>query len=264
MPLLTLPDRPLKLTRKARPGYFWALMGALLLIAIGAFLMLWQLPGLQRDWTISRNPVLVPDGLVQDGECTTRKAVFTECEARLLYAVDGQQFETDVAIMFADMHTGDYMVDVVRSGDDPALATMNIAIDKLWNRIIMLAVLLLVTLGAGLGLLLQGARHMRASGLLAQRGKMEAIPVEIVKAENAGLRVNVTFRNPDGARPKTKYAASFRKSEAPLILENAQGGAIGIAVKHPATPFPVLLDRGLMRLDLTAEERATALASIAG
>jgi hypothetical protein len=264
MALLTLPDRPLKLSRKARPGYFWLLMGALFLIVCGVFLMVWQLPGLQRDWTISRNPVVVLDGEVQNGECTTRKGFFTDCEAHLSYRVDGQQYETEVAIMFADFHTGDYMVDIVRSGDNPALATMSIGVEKLWNRIIMLAILLLVTLGGGLALLLQGARNMRASGLLAQRGKMQAIPVAIETVQDAGRRVNVTFRDPEGTRPKAKFTSSFRKGEEPLILQTNDGGAFGVAVRHAATPMPVMLDRALDRLDLTADERAAAMASIGG
>jgi hypothetical protein len=264
MAIFTLPDRPLKLSRKARPGYFWVLVGALFLMAIGAGLMIWQMPDLQRDWKISRNPVLVPDGLVQNGECNTRKGIFTDCEAHLSYAVDGQQYETEVAIMFVDIHTGDYMVDVVRSGDDPGLATMSIGIDKLWNRISLLAFLLLFTLVAGFVLLLQGARNMRASGVLAQRSKLQAIPVAIDTVAKAGRRVNVTFRNPDGKRPKTKFTSSFARNEQPLILQTAQGGTVGIAVKHPATPVPVLLDSGLLRLDLTAGERAAALALIGG
>ncbi len=264
MSMIALPDRPLQLSRKARPGYWGVLLGALALLVVGAALMFFQGPGLQRDWKISRNPVLVSDGDVQNGECTTRQGVFTDCEAHLSYSVDGQQYETDVALMFVDFHSGDYMVDVVRSGDDPALATMSIGIDKLWNRVIVLAALLLITLGGGLVLLWQGSRNMRASAQLARRGKMEAIPVSIESVADAGKRTNVTIRNPAGARAKANFVSSFRSGEEPLILQTSDGGAVGVAVKHQGTHVPVLLDRGLMRLDLTADERAAALASIRG
>jgi hypothetical protein len=259
---ITLPDRPLKLSRHARPGYFWALMGALLLVVIGLFILVWQVPGIQHDWTISRNPVLVQDGRIEDAKCTTRKAIFTDCEAHLSYVVDGTPYETDVALMFVDFHTGDYTVDIVRSGDDPSLATMDIGIDKLWNRIIMAALLILLMVGGGFALFLQGARNMRASGLLARPAAFEAIPVAIASVAAAGKRTQVTISNPAAAKPKASFMSSFRKDEEPLIMQNDAGEAYGIAVKVAGTPVPVLLDRGLLRLDLTAAERTAALASI--
>ncbi|MGL4321163.1 MAG: hypothetical protein ACRCS3_09905 [Paracoccaceae bacterium] len=262
MSIITLPQRPLKLSRQARPAYFWALAGALFLMVIGLFLMVWQLPGIQHDWTISRNPVLVQDGTIKDAKCTTRKGVFTDCEAHLSYTVDGTPYETDVALMFVDFHSGDYTVDIVRSGDDPSLATMDIGIDKLWNRIILLAVLMLFTLGAGFALFLQGARNMRASGLLARAGMFEPIPVVIESSAMAGKRQQVTFSNPAGAKPKAKFASTFRKGEEPLIVQASSGVVYGVAVTRAGTPVPVLLDRGLMRLDLTASEREAALASV--
>jgi hypothetical protein len=253
-----LPDRPLKLSRAARPRYLGAYFGAIVLIAIGAFLMVWEAGDLQRDWKISRNPVVV-DGDVQDGKCTTRKAIFTDCEGHLVYAVDGKSYETDVALMFVDLHTGDYMVDIVRSGDAPQLATMSIGIDKLWNRIGLFAFLMLCTVGGGLALLWQGARNMRASSMLAHPAKLAAIPVAIDSAAKSGRRVNYTFRNPSGRRPKAKFIGSFRSGEAPLMISNERGELFGVAVTHPSTPVPVLLDSGLQRLDLSPEERAAAL-----
>jgi hypothetical protein len=258
MSQMLLPDRPLKLSRKARPGYFGLFFMALFLIVLGGFLMFWQLPGLQHDWKISRNPVVVLDGDIQDARCRTRKAIFTDCEAHLSYAVAGQSYETDVELMFIDFHAGDYMVDLVRSGDDPALATMSIGIDKLWNRVGLLAFLLLCTLGGGLLLLWQGARNMRAAGQMAGRGRMTVVPVTIENVASTGSKTNITIRDPAGARPKTKYVSSFGKSEAPLILANGQG----VAVRLEGTRMPVLLDRDLQRLDLTDTERAAALASI--
>jgi hypothetical protein len=264
MPIITLPQRPLKLSRHARPAYFWALAGAVFLMVIGLFVMVWQLPGIQHDWAISRNPVVVQDGNIENAKCTTRKGVFTDCEAHLSYMVGSKHYETDVALMFMDFHSGDYTVDIVRSGDDPSLATMDIGIDKLWNRVILLAVLMLCTLGAGFALFLQGARNMRASGLLARAGMYEPIRVAIEATAMAGKRQQVTISNPAGAKPKAKFMSSFRKAEEPLIMQADTGEVYGIAVKLAGTPFPVLLDRGLMRLDLTEAERTTALGSVKG
>jgi hypothetical protein len=258
MSQLLLPDRPLKLARKARPGYFGALFGALVLLVIGGFLLVWQLPGLQHDWKISRNPVVVLDGDIQDAKCTTRKAIFTDCEAHLAYSVDGKSYESDVSLMFVDFHTGDYMVDLVRSGDEPALSTMSIGIEKLWNRVGLLVFLLLCTLGGGLVLLWQGAKNMRASGQMVGSARMAVVPVTIERVTTTGSKTNITIRDPSGVRPRAKYVSVFGKSEAPLIMPDGRG----IAVRLEGTTTPVLLDRGLERLDLTASERAAALASV--
>lgn len=262
MSIITLPQRPLKLSRHARPAYFWALIGAVFLMVIGLFMMVWQLPGIQHDWTISRNPVLVQDGNIENAKCTTRKAIFTDCEAHLSYVVDGTPYETEVSLMFVDFNTDGYTVNIVRSGDDPSLATMDIGIDKLWNRVILLAVLLLFTIGGGFALFLQGARNMRASGLMARAGMYDPVGVTIAAVAKTGKRQQVTMTNPAGAKPKAQFMSSFRKGEEPLIMQTSTGEVFGIAVKPAGTPVPVLLDRGLMRLDLTADERAAALASV--
>jgi hypothetical protein len=263
MPPIALPQRSLKLSRRARPGYVWSLLGALFLIAIGLFLLVWQVPGIQHDWTISRNPVLVQDGTIENAKCTTRKAIFTDCEARLSYVVDGQAYASDVALMFIDFQTGGYTVDIVRSGDDPSLATMDIGIDKLWNRIILAIVLMVFTLGGGLALFWQGAQNMRAAAVLARPDVLEPVRVAIAGIAAAGKRTDVTLTDPGGARARAKFVSTFRSGkEEPLIMQTNAGEVYGIAVRHPGTAFPVLLDRGLMRLDLTAEERATALASV--
>ncbi|MFO1202833.1 MAG: hypothetical protein U1E58_09390 [Tabrizicola sp.] len=259
---ITLPERPLKLSRKARTGYLAAYLGALVLIAIGAFLMVWEAGDLQRDWKISRNPVVV-DGEVRDGECTTRKAIFTDCEGHLVYAVDGTQYETDVALMFVDIHTGDYMVNIVRSADEPQLATMSIGIDKLWNRLGLFGFLMLCTVGGGLVLLWQGAQNMRAASILARPAAFSAIPVSIESAAKSGKRTNYTIRDPAGRRPKKKFIASFRRNEEPFLVETDRG-VVGVAVKHPASPVPILLDSELKRLDLTPEERDAAVAALRG
>lgn len=46
---ITLPERPLKLSPKARPGYIVAYLSGILLLALGVFLMAWETEGLQRQ-----------------------------------------------------------------------------------------------------------------------------------------------------------------------------------------------------------------------
>lgn len=262
MSILPLPDRPLKLSRHARPGYFWSIIGGLLLVVAGVFLLVWQGPGLQHDWIIRKNPVVVWDSEVQNGECTTRKAIFTDCSAHLVYSVDDQRYEVDAAVMFVSFDSGDYMVDVVRSGDDPSLATISIGLEKLWNRIATMAVFLLFTLGGGLMLFLQGTRAMRNATLLSGAGRFSVVPVSIANIQSAARRKVVTINDPSGKRPKAGFAQTFGKKEEPLIRQDQAGRTFGLAVKREGCEVPVLLDTRLERLNLTEAERQTALAAL--
>ncbi len=261
MSQLTLPSRQLKLSKKAIPGFRGSIFAGLLMVAGGGGLLYWQQPGLLHDWTISRNPVVVYDGDIQDGECTTHNGFFTDCSAHLAYDVDGTHFETDASLVFVDIHSGDYMVDLVRSGDDPSLATMSIGIEKLWNRIIVLAVLLAFTAGIGLLLIKKGFSDRRAARQLSQPGQMRVVPVVITSVESQKKRNNFTYRNPQGARPKAKFVAVFPRGEEPLLVGEGES-TVALAVKHEGSDMPVLLDSGLERLDLTPGERRDALSSL--
>ena len=55
----------------------------------------------------------------------------------------------------------------------------------------------------------------------------------------------------------------MKNGEEPLIVGEAKGKAIGLAVRHGNTALPVLLDDRLQRVELTNDERAAALASLA-
>jgi hypothetical protein len=262
MSQLSLPDRPLSISKKARPAYWGQIFLGLFLIALGAGISYWQVPSLQHDWTISRNPVLVYDADVQNGKCTTRKAIFTDCSAHLSYVVDGTRYETESTAMFVDFHTGDYMVDVVRSGDDPSLATMSIGIDKLWNRVIVLLVLLGFTLGIGVVVLAKALGLKRDAGIMARPGRMTVHEV-LVTGVTQGKRANaIAFQNPRGPNSKTKFISSFGKTEAPMTRGGPNGETFALSVLQAGAKLPVMLDAGLERLDLTAAERDAAMAGL--
>src|ERR1044072_8122815 len=137
---LVLPSRPLSLARNviSTPNaYFWSTP---IILALAVFLFVSEAPGVIRDFQISQNPLVLENGDVQNGKCTTRKAVFTACEALLVYSYGGGNYDTEVEVMFVDFHSGDYETDLVISVDHPELATMSLGLDMLWNRIITLTV----------------------------------------------------------------------------------------------------------------------------
>ncbi|MBB6510512.1 hypothetical protein F4695_003903 [Rhizobium soli] len=62
LPSLALPKRPLSLDPKAistPSAYFWSTP---VILALAVFLLVWEAPGVIRDFRISQNPVLIEDG----------------------------------------------------------------------------------------------------------------------------------------------------------------------------------------------------------
>jgi hypothetical protein len=257
---LRLPDRPIKVDPKSISRSSGLLLSAAIIGALLAFFAAWQIPSLLRDTQIRSAPVIVPDGDVQDGECTQRKAIFVDCSAHVSYNYEGQHYESDVSLFFIDFHSGDYSVDLVISGEKPELATISIGLDKFWNRVILLAVVVL-----GLGALFVGGivaaiRNAQARRKLAVPGRLSLIQVEVEAMGNVRSRSQYNFKEPNS---ETANLSVFDKGTAPLLAWDGAGGQHGYAIRHENVKVPVLLDRGLNRIDLTATERSEMLAAIA-
>ncbi|NTE88269.1 hypothetical protein [Agrobacterium rubi] len=260
-PTLHLPNRPFSLAPNVisvpRP-YFWSTP---ILLALAAFLLFWEGPGVYRDFLISQNPVVVEDGDIQDGQCTTRKAILTDCKARLVYNVNGQSYDTKVEVMFVDFHVGDYETAVIISADHPELATISLGLDKLWNRIITLTLFTLALGGLSIGMIFLAIRILRAKSQLRKPALLKPVPVEIGAFDRKNDRLSVTY-NDKIATDKTGRSAYTRMKQGaePLIVGEANGKLLGVAVRHGNTALPVLLDNRLQRIELTDEERTAALA----
>ncbi|PCD68672.1 hypothetical protein [Rhizobium phaseoli] len=264
MPALVLPSRPLSLAPdviSTPRAYFWA---APFMLALTVLMLIWEGPGVIRDFQISQNPLALEDGDVQNGRCTTRKLFFADCSARLVYSYDGRNYDTEVAVMFVDFHTGDYETGVVISADNPELATISLGLDKLWNRIITLGTFVLLLGCMSLGPLFHAVRIWGVKRHLRQPALLNAIPVEITAFDRKRNILSVTY-NDKIANDRTGRSAYARmkKGEKPLIVGDANGKAVALAVRHGKTALPVLLDDRLQRLALTEAERNLALAPFA-
>lgn len=264
MSSLVLPSRPLSLARNviSTPNaYFWSTP---IILALAIFLFVSEAPGVIRDYQISQNPLVLENGDVQNGRCTTRKAIFTDCEARLVYNYGGRDYDTEVEVMFVDFHTGDYETGLVISADHPELATMSLGLDMLWNRIITLTVFVILLGGMSLGMIFLGIRIWRVKGQLRRPAMLNPVPVEVTAFDRKRGVLSITY-NDKIAADKTGRSAYTRmkNGEEPLIVGEAKGKAIGLAVRHGNTALPVLLDDRLQRVELTNDERAAALASLA-
>lgn len=255
---LTLPDRPLTMKPGAIAAQRGSIFTIIIMLLIGGFLAWWQGPDIWRDWQISQNPVTVDDSDVQNGECTTRKAFFTDCEAHVVYNYQGQHYESDIKLMFIDVGSSDYWVEVVISGDKPELATLSLGIDKLWNRIAMFAAFAALFFGGALVMLWLAMRAKRASRALTEPARMTLVPLEITNMLTARGTTQVTYQ--DTERSKRALAANFPNGQEPLMVWDDQGNGYGLGVRSSAAPLAALLDRGLTRIDLTDQERRDALA----
>ncbi|MUO80891.1 hypothetical protein GOZ80_10800 [Agrobacterium vitis] len=260
-PTLHLPNRPFSLASDAISiprAYFWS---PPIILALATFLLFWEGPGVYRDFLISQNPVVVDDGDIQDGQCTTRKAILTDCKARLVYNVNGQSYDTKVEVMFVDFHVGDYETALVISADHPELATISLGLDKLWNRIITLAIFTLALGGLGIGMIFLALRILRVKSQLRRPALLQPVPVEITAFDRKSNILSVTY-NDKVASDKTGRSAYTRMAQGaePLIVGEANGNLLGLAVRHGNTALPVLLDDRLQRVALTDDERTAALA----
>lgn len=262
-PAIPLPARPLALAANAvsLPRHFFLFTP--IIFAITIFMLWWQAPGLWRDYQISQNPVVLQDGNINDGKCTTRKGVMTECEAKLSYSYEGRTYETETHFFFVDIHSGSYLTDLVISADHPELATLTLGLEKLWNRLISLAVVAGILAVLSVAMIFLAFRVWRVRAALSRPAPVTLVPVDITALNRSGKRQFVTYVD-KLAKDRTKRTAYtlFRRGEDPLVLADDTGNVVGIAARHGKTALPVLLDAALQRIDLSNEEREAALIAI--
>jgi hypothetical protein len=212
------------------------------------------------DLTIRANPMVVTASTV-DGTCETKRFVFTSCSAVLTYDVGGTSHEVQRDYLWVGT-AQDYAVDVVVAADQPELATVSVALDRIWNRIFSVLALFALLLGLGVAALRQwrvarAARRRYHSGTAQQ---LFPVGVQLLDVRDVRLRGR-TYKfsaASDGKRPKREQLLTktegepFRLGPNRALAVHAEGGEA----------HPVLLDAGLTRLDLSDEERAALLASV--
>lgn len=253
-----LPHREIRLKKTGVwPGvvqYFAALFFA----GLAIFFVVSSGPGLLRDWSISRDPILVDDAAIADGECRTSKGFFVDCSGTVSYTVDGRSLSKEISLMFLDIGSGDYVVDVVRSRSHPDEVTLSIGLDYLWNRTITLTVF------AGAMALFSAAfirSGLKSDGARRRAGKpsaLKVVTVPVIGSENVVGGTVVQFQYGTDARGKPLLATSrFGKKDGPLLSAGERMEAVAVIPEGASVPF--LLDERLERLDITPEERSRAL-----
>ncbi|WEK05026.1 MAG: hypothetical protein P0Y65_01885 [Candidatus Devosia phytovorans] len=258
---LPLPSRSLAIKGRpfAAPAAFLFTLVILSALAIG--LAWWQGPGLWRDIQISQAPLTIDDWEMLDGECSTRRGL-TDCETHVTYTYEGQDYDKHITIAFLDFSSGDYLVDLVISEDDPDLATISLGLDMLWNRLAVFGVFMALFVGGPLVMVWSAFQANRANGAANVAGRIEVVPVQVTGVDEKRGQKNVAYVPVvNGKRKGNMIRSHFRDGDEPLMAVGDDGAWYGVAVKSEQLGMPVLLDRGLMRLDIADSERQHALAA---
>lgn len=250
------PTRTLRL-RRTGVGWLLPLLVGLAALAATVVIAANGLPGLHADWKLRQQGVYT-DGQI-DGACKKHaRGLMLDCNATLRYQVDGRRYEV-AREFFIVGWISDYSVRIVRSSADPAIATLDVALDRWWNRLWTAVAGLAMAIGVAVFALWQWweARHMR----LAYRrrgGTLRPALVQITEARRLARQRRHFSYLPVQPKRRTAVQTLFKRDEAePLLIEGAYALAV---VTEGAEHLPVLLDAGLTRIDLSPDERAQLLA----
>jgi hypothetical protein len=259
---IKLPQRPLAIKRGvlSLPFVYYFSPPVILALLVALFFM--EGPGIARDLEINQAPVQLQDGDIA-GSCTTKKAIFTSCKAKLSYAYDGVKHVAETDFMFVDLHSGDYEAGIVISKTDPGLATLTLGLSMLWNRVITFLVFAFLLAAGGVLLLLTLFRIIRSRSSIRQPGILNLIPVAITASSVSRGRLSLTYA--DSVREgKTKRLAftQFETGVEPIVIGEFKGHDVAIAAWHERASVPVVLDDRIERVELEQEERASLLRTL--
>lgn len=255
------PRRPILVKNAGLSGGAVLSFAVLVCLALGVFILWSQGPGIMRDYKISQNPVVDENATLSNGTCKTRQLIMTNCKADITFT-DGAEKKQSVDFMFIDMNRSGYDVEVVRSGDDPSLVTLDLGVEKLWDRIFTISLFAVFLIGGSIAAVFAMLKTRKLNRLMQKPLVLKAMPVTVTAIQkNYGIR-NVFYSFTNAAGKKKKRASRFKKKEEPFYLkpELATGKSNemqALAVLPEGWELPVILDHDLNRLDLTAEEKAT-------
>lgn len=257
LPHTLFPARPMKATRSVFSGAIVKLFSGILLLAVTAFVAIWQVPGIWRDIQINQNPIEVNQFNILDGECRSQRVFFTTCEADLSYTYEGKTIESHTSFAFVDFSTSDYYVGVVISADRPAMATLDLGLNMLWNRIAVAGVLIVLVGGIGLAAL-WGFFSTISDNRRTKRGSpVTPVALEVTNNKKVFGGRTIAYRAvTQGKRRPAAAVARFGKAEEPIWLNGSDGEVYAVGARIDGLKHPVLLDETLNRLDFTEEERA--------
>src|SRR5690625_3841858 len=90
-PNVSLPNRPIQVSPKAVARSQLGIFAAIVLLALGVVLSIWQAPGIWRDMQLKSDGVHTNEFRIESGDCTTRNVVFTSCDAHFYFVPEAAE-----------------------------------------------------------------------------------------------------------------------------------------------------------------------------
>ena len=250
-----LPNRPITVRPPSTigplstAGIFMMLLG----LMAGA---LWGLgPDLARDRKVGRDVVAASAARLEEGRCRSRLAIVTVCDVTYV-ETNGPAPEVRRTMWYFFLaRAGREPVTLLSPRGDPSIVTTDLGLDRYYHR--LFALLLIVALLAGcialpVGVIRQGqATHRALAGLSGQRLRPMVVPLE-GSITVAHKRRRWTYRYQDGGRDERAFI-ELAAGNDPLFT--TPDGRNALAVVGLGGGVPLLLDKGLVSLDLTEAEK---------
>jgi hypothetical protein len=245
------PKRPIRVLKSPVASPWVNIVLVMVCLGLAGGFSWFVTPELMRDWKISAAPVAVRDANVTNGRCRTHY-VLVDCSATVSYKVAGVPYRSEPSLFFFSFDSYN-RASVVRSASNPDLATLDIALDQLWNRIITLICFVALFTGGGIYIITLIPEARRATRLAQQTVRVIPMVVEITAARSSYGQTTYSFSYDDGGQ-KRKTHNLMRKDE-PFVVARKGQHALALAVLAGHGVRPILLNDRLTTIDLTDDER---------
>lgn len=247
------PQRPVVVLRSPMMSPLSYILLTLMCVGFAALFPLLVASGLVRDWKISQAPVVVQDANVTDGRCTTH-TVIVDCSAKVSYRVNGVTYRSEPSLLFISVGGYDQAA-VVRSRDQPGLATLDIALDQLWNRVITAVCLAGLFVALLIFIPTQIPEAWRWRRLVKREVPVDGVPtivqIRSFKTQYGKTTCNIAWDD-DG---RTRKAQIHMGRAKPFVVGAVGDRALALAYRAAPGDRPVLLDENLTAIEISDDER---------
>lgn len=258
-----LPTRSIRL-RKLGFADRWRMLFFSIIFFFASVAMVWAWgPGLYTDYKIKRNPQVIEEATVTDGQCRTRKMI-SDCKANIVYPYDGETHVKSVEFSFVSFSSGDYETEVVIEKGHPENVTLSLAIDEFWNRLTVGVVLIGIMVGCAILFMYRFINITRTAIAAKAEAPLRLHWAKILSRKDSKRSSRIGYQPLTGEKKPPHIVGLFGKDEAPFLhYDEKSDETFGVVAVHPDGRMPVLLDDRLERLDLMPAEREAAEGALA-
>lgn len=250
---ITFPARPIKLSALGT-GIFSQLSAVLwsVVFAGGAlFMVVPAISDLASDFSIRGVARPVMDAEI-DGRCSGLFAFMKHCDVKLSMKRPGlPALRKNVYFWFSDFHIGNYTATVVSDPAQPEKMTIDLALDKLWNRVITLLFVGPFFLGIGYLMVMYFAGTLRTRRAVVRALSNQILRPTLLRLDHwTSGTWTVSGTTPTGDTKSWEWDTK----RTPIFMDPAQNLVLAATTGDGTECLP--LDTTLSWIDLTDTERA--------